>query len=198
MTRKRGGQFALKVKAMMSENQKSNTNDPSPVNGEDQGGSGGGSTTTIGGGVPTIRDTRMEERAIRQRWPISDKTRQKVIERMEQILECRPAKRREKIAAARAIIAAESQNQSDDLKQIADKVDVRHSGSVNLTVIEDEDWYGNVEKIRDNGSSNGDASETTGPSAPDSDLTESVQGLGVRPSLGQNGNGSSGNGSRTR
>ena len=63
-----------------------------------------------------IRDTRMEAKALIERWPMDERTRQALIAKMTQIM--LTAKPREAIAAAKALLAAEGQNQSDEHKKL--------------------------------------------------------------------------------
>lgn len=66
---------------------------------------------------PNIRDTRMQERAIRERWPMAADVRGKVLRRLVSIVDpdfvhdghMRPDFR-EVISAARAIISADKEN----------------------------------------------------------------------------------------
>ena len=64
----------------------------------------------LGGPPCEIRDARLMERALRERWPISDEARANVVERLSEIVAKPGAKRRERIAAARALIAADALN----------------------------------------------------------------------------------------
>lgn len=57
-----------------------------------------------------IRDTRLLERALTQKWPISEKHQQAVVAILVNILADPEASPREKTAAARALMAANSQN----------------------------------------------------------------------------------------
>jgi len=60
------------------------------------------------------RDTRLLKKVIEQRWPISDKIRQAVINRQVKTLLNAGTSNRDATAAARTIIAADSQNQADE------------------------------------------------------------------------------------
>ena len=69
------------------------------------------------GGEParTIRDTRLAERAIRERWAIPEKTRDVIVERLAAIINPRTkvgknASLREVVSAARALVAADKLN----------------------------------------------------------------------------------------
>lgn len=63
--------------------------------------------TGFGGGA---RDTRLIERAIRQRWPIPDDLRVKLPEQLRLILDNPETSPRNKIAAARALLQADVLN----------------------------------------------------------------------------------------
>jgi ethanolamine utilization protein EutP (predicted NTPase) len=65
-----------------------------------------------------IRDTRMIARAIEQRYPISPEFRSILVKRLINIVASKDAKNREAIAAARALLAAEAQNQADEHKVV--------------------------------------------------------------------------------
>ena len=75
---------------------------------DNAGGLGGASN-------PGIRDTRMAERALRERWPMSEAVRVAILKRLAGIVdpespEGAKAKRREVISAARALMAADKLN----------------------------------------------------------------------------------------
>ena len=57
-------------------------------------------------------------RALEQRWPISDKVRKAIVGRLVQIVADPASSPREVTAAAKALLAAESQNQSDEHKLV--------------------------------------------------------------------------------
>ena len=59
---------------------------------------------------------RLYERAVRQRWPISDEMRETVIEEAEAVLKSDEPKF--KIQAARVLLLADAQNQSDMHKAV--------------------------------------------------------------------------------
>lgn len=72
---------------------------------------------------PNLRDTRLMAKALEQRWPIKPEIRELIIKRLAMIAGgvvpkgVQPPKPREMIAAARALMAAESQNQADEHHQ---------------------------------------------------------------------------------
>jgi hypothetical protein len=68
----------------------------------------------------------MMARALEQRWPISDKVRKAIVGRLVQIVADPASSPREVTAAAKALLAAESQNQSDEHKLIDVSVATRH------------------------------------------------------------------------
>jgi hypothetical protein len=53
-----------------------------------------------------IRDTRLVERALRERWPITKALRRPVVERLGKIVQDPKASPREAVAAARALLGA--------------------------------------------------------------------------------------------
>ena len=59
-------------------------------------------------------DTRLIERAIKKRWPISEEFRAAVVTQLVRILADPTSSRREKTSAARALLSAEHQNQQDE------------------------------------------------------------------------------------
>ncbi|MCC7424810.1 MAG: hypothetical protein IT428_31450 [Planctomycetaceae bacterium] len=70
------------------------------------------------------RDTRLIEKAIKQRWPIPAEKRAQLIERQLAIATAKNSSNREATAAFRAIMTAEAQNQADEHKA----VDIKMSG----------------------------------------------------------------------
>ena len=73
-----------------------------------------------------IRDTRMMARAVTQRWPISNEYRASIIRRLMRVLADPASSPREVTAAAKALIAAESQNQSDEHKVVDIELRAEH------------------------------------------------------------------------
>lgn len=74
----------------------------------------------LGGGTeyPIIgagRSKKMEQRAVRSRWALSDETRRKMIEEQARIATDPDAKNREKTSAFRAVISADQMNQAEEL-----------------------------------------------------------------------------------
>jgi hypothetical protein len=74
----------------------------------------------------SVQDTRMMARAIEQRWPINSNARKAVISQLLRIIANPASSPREVTAAAKALLAAESQNQSDEHKLIDVSVATRH------------------------------------------------------------------------
>lgn len=72
---------------------------------EPEGGSGGSCRPGRG-----IRETRLVERAIRERWPIPTKIRRPLIERLFEIIEDTESSPREVTSAAKAILSASKLN----------------------------------------------------------------------------------------
>lgn len=55
-------------------------------------------------------ERRMEERALRERWPISEERRQQIVERLCKVIETNGVDERHLIGAAKALIAADKLN----------------------------------------------------------------------------------------
>ena len=66
----------------------------------------------------TVRDTRMIQKAMEQRWPIRPEYRDALIKRLLRILADPQSSPREATSAAKALMAAERQNQEDEHKVI--------------------------------------------------------------------------------
>ncbi len=129
----------------------------------------------------------MIEKAITNRWPISEKHRKAVVERMAKIITGTKSSNREVVAAARALIQAESQNQADEHHDAGDLI--VHQGRiehVGVKVMEDVNWYDN--------DAHGMAAQGAQPPDASLALPGPVQGSGVRPAVGQNGHGANGHG----
>ena len=83
-----------------------------------------------------IRETRLWERALKERWPIPDAMRGVIVKTLAKILIDPEASAREKTAAARALMHADSQNiemekmhQADEHEQRARLVEIaKHIG----------------------------------------------------------------------
>jgi hypothetical protein len=94
-------------------------------------------------------------RALQQRWPISEKTRRGVIGALISILADPKASPREKTSAAKALMAAESQNQADEHKVLDVRVATRHDEldaiaadlGIEVGVIEDAAGQGGVSDL---------------------------------------------------
>ena len=67
-----------------------------------------------------LRDIRMIERAMRERWPIPPEFREATIKRLVRIIADPNSSNREVTSASRALMAAEAQNQQDE-QQAADE-----------------------------------------------------------------------------
>lgn len=68
-----------------------------------------------------VRDIRMIQKALEQRWPIEPRHRNVLVQRLVSIIANRESTNREATAAARALIAAEAQNAADE--QHGDRMD---------------------------------------------------------------------------
>ncbi len=75
----------------------------------------------LGGSVRGIRDTRLIERALRERWAIPDELRGAIVARQVEIATDPGASPREATSAARCLVSMEAQNQADQHKVI-DKI----------------------------------------------------------------------------
>jgi hypothetical protein len=73
-----------------------------------------------------IRDTRLLARAVMQRWPINPKMREGIIGALARVLTDPNASHREKTSAAKALMAAEKQNQEDEHKVIDVSIQARN------------------------------------------------------------------------
>lgn len=65
-----------------------------------------------------IRDTRMMQKALEQRWPIKPEYRAAIIARLVKIVADPNSSPREVTAASKALMAAEQQNMADEHKLI--------------------------------------------------------------------------------
>ena len=59
-------------------------------------------------------DLQMQLNAIRQRWPISGKMREAIVERLLRIIADKESSKREQLIAIKTLMTAEAQNQSDE------------------------------------------------------------------------------------
>ena len=81
-----------------------------------------------------MRDTRLLDRAIRERWPIPEEYKRPIVERMYKIIANPRTKAREASVAARVLVAMEAQNQSDQMKVIDKSVPDLHAHVVDHRV----------------------------------------------------------------
>lgn len=68
----------------------------------------------------SVRDTRMIARAVVERWPIKKEYRDAIVKRLMQIVADPSSSPREATAAAKALMAAERQNQEDQITDATD------------------------------------------------------------------------------
>lgn len=73
-----------------------------------------------------IRDTRLDARALTQRWPIKTEYRDAIVKRLMRVIADPNSSPREVTAASKALLAAEAQNQADEHKVIDVSVSTRH------------------------------------------------------------------------
>lgn len=92
----------------MADNTANGSQDPSGGEGDCRGGANGEKRKRIS-------DTRLLERAIKQRWPIPDEFKEAIIKRQTAIAIDPNVSVRNATSAARAVISAEGQNQRDQL-----------------------------------------------------------------------------------
>ena len=102
-------------------------------------------------------DLQIYSRAVKQRWPVSDAMKQSVAAEMERIVTSKTASERAKISAAKVLISAEAQNQSDEHIETADENRNRFSAiaqrlGIRITAVEDAE-----------GRSGGDIATVDGP-----------------------------------
>ena len=64
--------------------------------------------------VEKNRDIKMIGRALRERWPITQETREKIVSELLEILDDPDAKERDKIAASKVLMAGDVINQRDE------------------------------------------------------------------------------------
>ena len=100
-----------------------------------EGGLGGESTTVLG-----IRDARMIEQAVQQRWPIPEHIRAALPQIMGEILIDTKTSKRHKIAAAKTLISADNSNLKAEataaIQKLEQEVDERRelveTGGINV------------------------------------------------------------------
>lgn len=73
-----------------------------------------------------LRDIRLIQRAMEQRWPIKPEFREALVKRLVRIIASPESTPREVSAAARALLSAESQNQADEHKVVDVHVSTIH------------------------------------------------------------------------
>lgn len=79
-----------------------------------------------------LHASRLEQRAVKQRWPVKDEYKEAVVKRMAMLVADPQSKPRTQVAAARVIVAAENQNMQDEHKQKPDLVEHSHAVQVYL------------------------------------------------------------------
>jgi len=78
-----------------------------------------------------IRDIRMIQKSLEQRWPIRPEYREALVKRLTKIIADPKSTTREVTAASRALIAAEGQNQGDE-QHIDDRMDASRNRILTL------------------------------------------------------------------
>ena len=74
----------------------------------------------------SLSETRMIARALVQRWPIKQEYREAIVKQLLKVVVDPNSTPREKTSAAKALLAAEGQNQSDEHKVIDVRITTRH------------------------------------------------------------------------
>ncbi len=134
----------------------------------------------LGGDVYSegIKRERIENTAIKQRWPIPEKYREPIMNRAITKLLDKDTSARDFNQTLNAILRADALNQADEHKQQPDELNINLEG---VQIVLDRDWYGNAHRL---------PPLPAGASDQDSDGPGPVQGGGGRPPVGKNGNGS--------
>ena len=87
-----------------------------------------------GGQLPTARDTRMIEKAVKSRWNIPDSLRAILPGVLTKIIADKETSPRNKIAAARVVLAADALNMEQEKRDAGgETLNVNHTGTINLT-----------------------------------------------------------------
>lgn len=83
-------------------------------------------------GLTPREEAAIIRRAIRERWPIAEQYRDGIMKRLTSIALNPESGVRASVTAARVIIAADKLNLDEELKEKPDKLDVNHSGTIEL------------------------------------------------------------------
>jgi hypothetical protein len=73
-----------------------------------------------------VQETRMMARALTQRWPLSPEYRTIIVKQLMKVIADPQSSPREKTSAAKALMAAEQQNQADEHKLVDVRVATRN------------------------------------------------------------------------
>lgn len=95
-----------------------------------------------------VQDTRMYEKAIRQRWPIPDECRLPIVERQIRIAIDPNSSERAASIATRCLLEMERQNQQDEHHEQGETVKVEHSLDINSIAEQITGEEGFVEYLR--------------------------------------------------
>ena len=128
-----------------------------------------------------IKRDRIENMAIKQRWPIPEKYREPIMKRAITKLIDPNTSDRNFNQTLNALLRAEAQNQADEHKQQPGELNINLG--TGIRIIEDRNWYGNFDRL---------SAIAAAASDQDSDGPGPVQGGGGGPPVGKNGNGSTG------
>jgi len=82
-----------------------------------------------------IRDTRLMAKAVEQRWPMTAGIRRGIITKLIQVMASPDSSPREVTSAAKALMAAEKQNQEDEHK-VVDVALIRHGDELSAIAAE--------------------------------------------------------------
>ena len=129
------------------------------------------------------QDVRLLKRALRQNWPISRHKRRRIIARLYEMVDSNEMDAETAIAAANALKGLDGINAR---REAAAMVGSGNQGTqvnvaVGVRVVQRDDFYGNDAHDRD--------AETIDASTNGHAIPGEIQDTGLRPTVGENGNG---------
>lgn len=102
-----------------------------------------------------IRDTRLLAKALMQRWPIKPEYRAAIVQKLMKVLADPESSPREVTAAAKALMAAEKQNQEDEIAHAQLRLQARNAEldeiAADLGIAVDAVQYAIAQSPRDDG-----------------------------------------------
>lgn len=114
-----------------------------PNNGHNPAEGQGVALSSLSPSAGQTSDTRLCERAIRERWPMDEATRLAVLDRLRAVVNDPGVSPRESIAACKALIAADAVNIQAERLEVAREAAAKPVPvSNNVTIVESDDWYG--------------------------------------------------------